>query len=278
MASTQLAAPTTVPSPALIETTARNYVDWGAILAGVAVSSGLFSIFAAFTSAIGLALVPSTSESRMAATVFLVAAALWALWIQLSSTMAGAYITGRMRHRIGDAKPHEVEMRDGTHGLIMWAVSVIVSAVFAGWVAMAAGAGINAAISKVDVDTSYFIERMTRPQIAGAVAPSNPVVQEQASNLLARLVLMPNETDQAYLASQISALAGIPETEAATRVENTLVEMRATADSTRRFGVVLAFFTAVSLLIGAVSAWWAAYKGGEHRDQGIDHSVLTRFR
>jgi hypothetical protein len=261
-------------SPVLAETSSRNYVDWGAILAGVAVSSGLFSIFAAFTSAIGLALVPSTSESRMAATMFLVAAALWALWIQLSSTMAGAYITGRMRHRIGDAKPHEVEMRDGTHGLIMWAVSVIVSAVFAGWIAMAAGA----AISKVDVDTSYFIERMIRPQIAGAMAPSTPAAQAQASTLLNRVMLVPNETDQAYLTSQISALGGIPEAEAATRVENTLVEMRAAADKTRRFGIVLAFFTAVSLLIGAVSAWWAAGKGGEHRDQGLDHSHLTRFR
>ena len=261
-------------SPLTAETTSRHYVDWGAILAGVAVSSGLFSIFAAFTSAIGLALVPATGSTRMAATVFLVAAALWALWIQLSSTMIGAYITGRMRHRIGDAKQHEVEMRDGAHGLVMWAVSVIVSAVFAAWIATIAGA----AISKADVQTSYFVERMIRPQIAGAVAPSNPAVQAQASSLLTRVMLVPNETDQAYLAAQISTLAGIPTAEAETRVENTLVEMRAAADNTRRFGIVLAFFTAVSLLIGALSAWWAAGKGGEHRDQGIDHSHLTRFR
>jgi hypothetical protein len=266
LSSSVLAAP--------VDLNSRNYVDWGAILAGVAVSSGLFSIFAAFTSAIGLALVPTTSESFMAITLFLVAASLWGLWIQLSSTMVGAYITGRMRHRIGDAKQHEVEMRDGAHGLIMWAVSVIVSAVFAGWIAMAAGA----AVGKMDVETSYFTERMIRPQIAGAVAASNPIAQAQASTLLTRVMLVPNETDQAYLTSQISTLAGIPTAEAATRVEKTLAEMRTTADNTRRFGIILAFFTAVSLLIGAVSAWWAAGKGGEHRDQGIDHSHLTRFR
>lgn len=263
-----------LPAVALTDSNSRNYVDWGAILAGVAVTSGLLSIFAAFTSAIGLALVPSTSDSRMAGIVFLIATALWALWIQLSSTMVGAYVTGRMRHRIGDAKQAEVEMRDGTHGLIMWAVSVIVSAAFAGWIAIAAGS----AVSKMDLETSYFMERMIRPQITGTMPAANPDVEARASNLLMRTVLVPNAADQAYLTSQISALAGIPEAEAASRVENTLVEMRAATEKARRFGILLAFFTAVSLLIAAVSAWWAATKGGEHRDQGIDHSHFTRFR
>ena len=261
-------------SPVSIDAGSRNYVDWGAILAGVAISSGLCSIFAAFTAAIGLSLVPATSGNTRSAIVFLVATALWALWIQLSSTMAGAYITGRMRHRIGDAKQAEVEMRDGSHGLIMWAVSVIASAIFAAFVAMAAGSAAN----KIDMSADYFTERMIRPQIAGVVAPINPAAQAQASTLLTRVMLIPNETDQAYLSSQISALAGIPLAEAESRVENTLVEMRTAADNIRRFGILLAFFTAVSLLVGAVSAWWAATKGGEHRDQGIDHSHLTRFR
>ncbi len=274
MSTTSIPLATVPSSPVSIEAGSRNYVDWGAILAGVAISSGLLSIFAAFTAAIGLALVPAAIGSSMATIMFLVATALWALWIQLSSTMAGAYITGRMRHRIGDAKQPEVEMRDGAHGLIMWAVSVVLSAIFAGWIATAAGS----AVSKADLNTAYFVERMIRPQIAGAVVPVDAVAQAQASTLLNRVMLVPNETDQVYLSGQISALAGIPEAEAANRVEQTLLEMRTAADNARRSGILLAFFTAVSLLIGAVSAWWAAGKGGEHRDQGIDHSYLTRFR
>ncbi len=264
----------TVAPLAVIDTNQRNYVDWGAILAGVAISSGLFSILAAFTSAIGLAVAPSVSDNRIAGLTVLAATALWALWIQLSSMMAGAYITGRMRHRIGDAIQHEVEMRDGAHGLVMWAVSVIVSAIFAGWIAIATGT----ALSNTNSSSAYFTERLLRPQIATAPAEVSTENETRLTALMARLVLSPNDADQTYLSNQVSNLAGIPTTEAASRVEQTLIEMRTNADDARRFGILLAFFTAASLLVSAVSAWWAAGKGGEHRDQGIDHSHFTRFR
>ena len=259
---------------------ALRYVDWGAIMAGAAVAVGTFSVFAAFGSAIGLALVPSASEDRTAATGLLLAAALWALWVQLSSYMAGGYITGRLRQRIGDAKPHEVEMRDGAHGLVMWAAGVVLSSLIAGWIAMAGGS----AAAKVagGPDAQYYAERLMRPQTAGAQPAAAPDMsaagKTQAAALLTRLNAVSNDADQAFLISEVSSKAGVPEAEAKTRVEQTITEMKAAADKARRFGIVLAFFTAVSLLLSAVSAWWAAVKGGEHRDQGIDHSHLTRFR
>ena len=42
----------------------------------------------------------------------------------------------------------------------------------------------------------------------------------------------------------------------------------AAADRARKVGIVLGFLTASILLIGAVSAWWAAAVGGRHRDEG----------
>ncbi len=265
--------------PALhTEAGAQRYVDWGAILAGAAVAVGTFSVFAAFGSAIGLALVPSASENRTAATGLLVAAALWALWVQLSSYMAGGYITGRLRQRIGDAKPHEVEMRDGAHGLVMWAVGVVLSSLIAGWIAMAGGSAAKVAGGP---DAQYYAERLMRPQTAVAQPAAASVMSEagiiQAAALLTRMTAVSNDADQAFLISEVSSKAGVPEAEAKTRVEQTIAEMKTAADKTRRFGIVLAFFTAVSLLLSAVTAWWAAAKGGEHRDQGIDHSHLTRF-
>jgi hypothetical protein len=262
--------------PALhTEAGAQRYVDWGAIMAGAAVAVGTFSVFAAFGSAIGLALVPSASDNRTAATGLLVAAALWALWVQLSSYMAGGYITGRLRQRIGDAKPHEVEMRDGAHGLVMWAVGVVLSSLIAGWIAMAGGP----AAAKVagGPDAQYYAERLMRPaQASSATIPGDDAMTQTAA-LLSRISVVSNDADQAYLISRVSSTAGVPEAEAKTRVELAIAEMKAAADKARRFGIVLAFFTAVSLLLSAVSAWWAAAKGGEHRDQGIDHSHLTRF-
>jgi hypothetical protein len=263
------------PGP-LAEGFANRYVDWGAILAGAAVAVGTFSVFAAFGSAIGLALAPSAGDDRVAATGLLVAAALWALWVQLSSYLAGGYITGRLRQRIGDAKPHEVEMRDGAHGLVMWAVGAVLSSLIAGWIAMAGGSA--AATSAARADAQYFAERLMRPQSPAARSAPASAMSEPAAALLTRLMKAPNDADQAFLVSEVSSKAGVPEAEAKTRVEQTMAEMKTVADKARRFGVLLAFFTAVSLLLSAVSAWWAAVKGGEHRDQGIDHGHLTRFR
>ncbi len=267
------------PTP-FAETGVQRYVDWGAILAGAAVAVGTFSVFAAFGSAIGLALVPSAGDDRVAATGLLAAAAMWALWVQLSSYMAGGYITGRLRQRIGDAKPHEVEMRDGAHGLVMWAVGAVLSSLIAAWIAMAGG---SAAVKAAGgADAQYYAERLMRPQTAvaqpGAAAIMNEAGRTQAAALLTRMMTVSNDADQAFLVGEVASKAGVPEAEAKTRVEQTVAEMKAAADKARRFGIVLAFFTAVSLLLSAVSAWWAAVKGGEHRDQGIDHSHLTRFR
>lgn len=258
---------------------AQRYVDWGAILAGAAVAVGTFSVFAAFGSAIGLALVPSAGDDRFAATGLLVAGALWVLWVQLSSYMAGGYITGRLRQRIGDAKPHEVEMRDGAHGLVMWAVGAVLSSLIAAWIAMAGG---TAAVKVAGgADAQYYAERLMRPQTAVSQPAATAVMSEagkaQAAALLTRMISVSNDADQAFLVGEVTSKAGVPEAEAKTRVEQTISEMKAAADKARRFGIVLAFFTAVSLLLSAVGAWWAAVKGGEHRDQGIDHSHLTRF-
>lgn len=262
------------------QTGTQRYVDWGAIFAGSAVAVATFTVFAAFGSAIGLALVPSASDDRVAATGLLVAAALWALWVQLSSYMAGGYITGRLRQRIGDAKPNEVELRDGAHGLVMWAVGAVLSSLIAAWMAMAGG---SAAVKVAGgADAQYYAERLMRPQTAvpqpGTAATMNEAGRTQAAALLTRMVTVSDEADQAFLVGEVASKAGVPEAEAKSRVDQTIAEMKSAADKARRFGIVLAFFTAVSLLLSAVGAWWAAVKGGEHRDQGIDHSHLTRFR
>jgi hypothetical protein len=54
--------------------------------------------------------------------------------------------------------------------------------------------------------------------------------------------------------------------------------MNARAGQARRLGVLMAFITAASLLISAVAGWWAATKGGEHRDDAVDHSRYLHWR
>ena len=86
--------------------------------------------------------------------------------------MGGGYFGGRMRRRIGDATHHEVEMRDGTHGLIVWAVAVLLGVVLTSWLAVAGMAGLanvagGAASNSNSLD--YHVDRLLRSE---TIAPA----------------------------------------------------------------------------------------------------------
>src|SRR5690606_3842306 len=56
---------------------------------------------------------------------------LWLLWVQVSASIAGGYLAGRMRRRHGDATEYESDIRDGSHGLVVWALATLVAAFLA---------------------------------------------------------------------------------------------------------------------------------------------------
>ncbi len=87
-----------------------------------------------------------------------------------------------------------------------------------------------------------------------------------------------DEADKSYLVNEISSRSGVPQADAQIRLDQTITTLKAQADTIRRFGILEAFLTAASLLVSGVAAWWAATIGGKHRNEGIDHSHLTRWR
>lgn len=262
-----------------------HYVDWGAILAGVFLAVAISSVFLTFGSAIGLSLSSFQSSSSAPVTGVAIAAGLWFLWVQLSSFIGGAYLTGRMRRRIGDAKMHEVELRDGAHGLIVWAVSIVIGVALAGWVTlMGIGGAISTASDSGAMD--YYVDRLMRrealPAATDATRPANvdananaQIGRVLAKNVTARVI---DSADKSYLVREISTRAALTEADAQKRLDETLAALKAQADTARRYGVVFAFLTAASLLVSAAASWWAGTTGGKHRDEGIDHSHFTRWR
>jgi hypothetical protein len=239
---------------------AAHYVDWGAIAAGAFVAAAISSVFLAFGSAIGLSLASFSSSGSPPVIGLAVAAALWLIWVQVSSFVGGAYVAGRLRRRIGDALPHESEMRDGSHGLIVWAVGVAISAVLAGWITIA-GVASQAGSMEYQVDKLLRID--TQP-IARALTMA--VAQRTA-----------DPSDTTYLVREIALRTGLPEADAEKRLADTVATLKAQADTARRYGILIAFLTAASLLISAAAAWWGAAAGGRHRDEGVDHSRFTRW-
>lgn len=261
--------------------TTTRYVDWGAIFAGVFVAIAISSVFLAFGSAIGLSLTSFRSAESAPVIGLVIAAGLWILWVQISSFIGGAYVTGRMRCRIGDAQPHEVTMRDGAHGLIMWAVNIVIGSVLAGWIAIAGVSGVVSTASNSGA-MDYYADRLMRNDAVTGTASVSPDAQynSQISRILTRNVAAKavDETDRSYLAREITARTGLAEADAKKRVDDTLANLKAQAETARRFGVLLAFLTAASLLISGVAAWWAATAGGKHRDEGTDHSYFSSWR
>jgi hypothetical protein len=77
--------------------------------------------------------------------------------------------------------------------------------------------------------------------------------------------------DRTYLARLVAARTGIPAEEAERRVtevqDRAMQRIRETAESARRAGAYLSFWSFMALLFGAVAAVMGGILGGEHRDQ-----------
>ena len=110
-----------------------SYVDWPAILAGAVVAAAVGLLFAGFGGTLGLSSI-SAQEGEGAGTFGLILTALWLLVSTIAAYAAGGYIAGRMRRRVDSASADEVSARDGIHGMVVWAISLLLG----GW--LAAGA------------------------------------------------------------------------------------------------------------------------------------------
>ena len=88
-----------VVTPAATTDDDRSYVDWPAIIAGIVLASGISLVLLTFGSAIGLSFTNFNAADDVDPLWIAIAAASWLLWVQISSFMAGGYITGR-RHRL----------------------------------------------------------------------------------------------------------------------------------------------------------------------------------
>ena len=103
-----------------------SYIEWSVIIAGTFVACAISVILLHFGAAIGLTQISSYAGPDAHITpgkVFCIG--IWLLWVQLLSSLAGGYLAGRMRMPLISASEHERDMRDGVHGLLVWAVSTI---------------------------------------------------------------------------------------------------------------------------------------------------------
>lgn len=282
-----------VSAPPAVGSEEHSYVDWPAIFAGTVVASAISLVLLTFGSAVGLSMTSAYEGSGISAAGFAIAVALWLVWVQVSGFFAGAYLTGRMRRRHYDSTEEESDVRDGSHGLAMWGLGVLLGALvtFSGITAavstatnaasnVAAGAATAAAGSadKMADGGELIVDRLLR---GGATAPerANPADQRaEVSRILLSAAASGtlDPADRQYLVGTVAARAGIPPEEAQQRVDQIYAQAqeleaqaRAAADRARKIAVIGAFMTAASLLIGGAGAYFGAVLGGNHRDNKI---------
>src|SRR5688572_5365520 len=191
------------------DTDRGSYVDWPAIIAGIVFASAISVLFLTFGSAVGLSFTNFNARPDVSPIFVAIAAASWLLWVQISSFMAGGYLTGRLRKRHGDATEDEADIRDGAHGLLVWAGALVIGALLAvsgiGAAATAVGsaaatittAASNAAggIAEAVDPNAYFVDALFRAP-ATDTAAEQPATEAPATETPAATTETPAATTE----------------------------------------------------------------------------------
>jgi hypothetical protein len=248
------------PSPA---------ISWGAAIGGAFVIAALGLILLALGAGFGLSSVSPWPSSGVSMTSFTVEMAVWLIVVQWLSSGVGGYVAGRLSATDVRVHADEAYFRDTAHGILAWAVAVVVSA---GLLASAAGAllggtALNASTGKSGDPNAYITDTLYRPAKPDA-APVGADVRAEASRILAADIAAKQvpEADKSYLAQSVEARTGVSTDDAKKRVDTAIADARQAAETARKAAMRSALFIGFSLLIGGFIAGVAAKIGGHHRD------------
>ena len=253
--------------------TATSFLQWTPVFAGALVASAVSLVLIAFGTAVGLGIVSSSPTWRDTSPALTMVSGLFLLLAALVSFGVGGYVAGRLRERWHpSAHSDVVEFRDGTHGIVAWALAVVITGV----VAAASLASLSSKTTPPATSSAttagepliaYELDRLFRGDRRAVEGDITYARAEAGGILLAatgRQGITPD--DRAYLARFVAARTGLAQPDAERRVEDAITAASTAVQKARRSAVILGFATAASLLAGAAAAWYAACAGGRHRD------------
>jgi len=258
---------------------ARSAVSWAPVFAGAFVELAIALVLLTLGGGLGLASLSPWPTGRVSATTFGITTAIALIVVHWVASASGGYITGRLRLKWVGVHSHEVFFRDTAHGLLTWALTTVIGAVFLTLVASSViGAGATVAgdaahnassVSAYDIDSLF---RSDHPDAAANPQPMNA----QASRILVTGLTNGGVPagDRTALVQMVAARTGLSDTDAQKRVDTIIARVKEadahamqTADAARKASSELAIFTALAMLIGAFIAAVAAAYGGSLRDE-----------
>jgi len=272
----------TRPSP--VSEAVPTRLPGGAIIAGAIAAAALGLVLHTFALAIGLSVSSTAPTWRDASIALVLLSGLYLLLASIAAYGFGAYLTARLRTRGAAGTAEEIEFRDGMYGLLVWAVATLLTAIIAIAATSATsrlvpapaggGAGVSASVGSESI-IAYDLDRLFRGSERRPDGNLNYARAEAGRILLtasSHRGMAPD--DRAYLVQLVTARTGLAGPEAEKRVDDVIARAKENITRARRAAVVLAFMIGAAAMIGAVTAWYAACLGGEHRDGRVTPHLL----
>jgi hypothetical protein len=237
------------------------------------VAAALSLILLSLGTGLGFSAVSPWSNNGASASAIGSGAIVWLILTQILASALGGYLGGRLRTKWTGVHTDEVYFRDTAHGLLVWAVGIVITA---GFLASAAAsfAGTQKIVAVTDstqessIDpAAYFVDTLLRGN-GSAVEKPDATERAEVSRIFAHDLhqgALPSG-DQSYLAQLVSARTGLNPSDAEKRVTEVFGQAQGSADRIRKAIAHLSLWLFVALLSGAFCASYAGTIGGKQRD------------
>ena len=279
---------------------AGSAVSWAAILAGAFAATAFTIALVALGAGTGLVSVSPWSHDNVSVTTFGMLAAAWFIAVQLFASGLGGYLAGRLRTRWVGVHSDEVYFRDTAHGLMVWAVGAVVSALLLTSAASSVTSGVAragaAAVQAVGAaaagpasqvagqmgdPSAYFTDMLFRTDHPAASGDTAATTAE-TGRIFARALSAGDlpAADKTYVAQVVASRTGLSQADAEKRVTDVFDQAesaaaqaadkaKAVADAARKTGIYVSLWAFASLLVGAFAASYMATVGGRTRDEEL---------
>jgi hypothetical protein len=268
----------------IVERTSIRYVQWGPIVAGALAAAALSFVLHSFAAAIGVSVSSTAPTWRDASFALMLLSGVYLVLVALAAYALGGYIAGRLRERLTIGDPDEVEFRDGTHGLAVWALATLLTVLLAVAASSIASrlttpssgtSGPSASVGSeniiaFDLDKLFRSDRPQQGNIEYARAEAGRILLTAPSHR----GVQPD--DRSYLIRLVAGRTGLAEPDATRRVDAAIASVRDNIRRARSSAAILAFMVGAAALLGAAAAWFAACAGGRHRDSGVAPAWMWR--
>ena len=248
-------------------------VSWAAVIGGAFVAAALSLILLSLGTGLGFSAVSPWSNNGASASAIGSGAIAWLILTQIVASALGGYLGGRLRTKWAGVHTDEVYFRDTAHGLLVWAVGMVITAGFlASAAASFAGAQRNAVATNPTQDsaldsTAYFVDTLLRADVS-AIQKADAPERAEASRIFTHDLhqgTLPNG-DKTYLAQLVAARTGLNPPDAEKRVTDVFGDAQDSIDRVRKAIAHLSLWLFVALLSGAFCASYAGTIGGKQRD------------